>query len=251
MVSKISPRHLRNLVLNFIISPFFAAIVLLAGMVIEFAMNQTLYVDLFDMGLVLGTALALAMSVIISTLSTLTAKLLDKERYDLAAIASLLAAGFFTIIFYAYNEIGQRRINDPLNELLGGGPIAPDSNQHVLVLALVIILYSVSVLVHYLVYKDKTIQSPTIYQLLMAELGRLFQFRLYILEGVYNRLKNRPQIIAENKVRAYQNDLEEKVWKLGKELKKLRGRRAYELRMLELARQRVDAYLDGLYGDQK
>ncbi|MDW3191261.1 MAG: hypothetical protein R8G66_02820 [Cytophagales bacterium] len=249
MVSKISNRHLKNLVLNFIISPFFAGIVLLAGMAIEFAMNQTLYVDLFDMGLVLGTGLALAMSVIISTLSTLTAKLLDQGRYAIAVIASVLAIGFFTIIFYAYKEVEQRKTSDPFNDLLGG-PTAADSNQHVLVLALVVILYAVSVLVHFLLYTDKTVQSPAIYRLLMAELGRLFRFRLFILEGVYNRLKGRPQIIAENKVRAYQDDLESKVWKLSKELKKLRGRRAFDLRKLELAKLRVDAYIDALYGDQ-
>lgn len=250
MVSQISSRHLKKMVLNFIISPFFAAIVLLSGGGIEFAMNQTVYVDLLDMGLILGTGLALAMSIIISTLSVLTAKLLDKGRIGLAVFASLIAAGFFTIIFYAYKEVEKMDAGSS-NDFLTGSAASVESNNHVLVLALVVILYFVSVLVHYLLYKDETAQHTSIYNLFMSELRRLFQFRLLILEGIYNRLKGRPQIIAENKVRTYQNDLEVKSWKLHKELKKLRGQKAYELRALELAKRRVDATIDRLYSDQK
>ncbi len=248
MKKKINDIRLKQILRETIISWPVVVLISVILLGIEFSLSRPLYETLLDMGVLMGGILAFAMSILLMVLSKVTAKLLVKKDRLSSFFAGIISSGFLYFIFTAQKAVALERQNDPLNMLMtASNDSMAESNIHLVATGMVVLVYSCSVFLNFLYYRDHKADKNMLFQLAMSKLWRLFEYHLLLLRGKFQRTSAKPKIIAERKVYDFIRDKQVEEQGLVSKLSELKGKRDYELAELDNARKRIRTAIKAAY----
>lgn len=212
----------------------------------DFFLSKPLYIMVLDVGELLGALLALGMATLFAVLPKVAAKLLVRQQYGLSAIAILCGLGLISFIYLGQMEVAHQKANDPLAGLLGT-EVQEASSFHLVATALVALLYVCATFLSFLYFADYKGFKPKQDRAYANWLSRLFQWQAHLLQGQYDRALLKPTLLAEQRVDAHIQTLEEKEAKLSSTLHKLKANYRFDQQSFENAQKRLEAAIWAAY----
>lgn len=249
MKDKINNAKLKSILKDYVVTRQTLMLITIALYVTDFSLSKPLYIMVLDMGDLLGHILALGMATLFCILPKVTAKLFAKKGKSrkLGFLAIICGLGLLSFIYIGQSEVVRQEANDPLNMLVNNSADHGESKTHIVATGLIGLLYTCAVFLSYIYYSDETKFRPKAFSLSMSKLARVFKHELQILQGLFDRAKEKPGLTASGKVNEYIRTLEKRERELEDKLFRQENARDYELATFENAKARITAAIKVAY----
>lgn len=242
-----------NTLRDYILSPWVLMVLTTITFGTEFFVSSPAYIVMLDMGVIPGNALALGMATLFVALPKISAQLFVREKIGLGVLGILCGVGLMFIAYMGQKAVAAKKANNVMDIILAGGAsIEPSSSTeighvHLTATGLLALLFTCSLFLSYVFYRDEAKFKPTKRRLIFSRLLRIFEQKHIPLLGRFERAEDNPLLVAQGRVNARIADLEEEELRLQRKLDITKGHKRYELEALGNLRARIGMAIQTAY----